>query len=338
MRILHLTFHQGLTNEMNSLSKELGVEIVTKRFQDGVSQGSAIYSVGKAKATAAWEKYKDYYMQFDVIITSDTVPISRVFLQNGWPEIPGKRLIIWVCNRFDYFDQASRDCLFPDREYYELIRQANFRKNVHIMGYTKFENHYGKYIKNTNFGNDVTTPIGILSNGVWNYKSNPEQMIGNTMKKDTFFVPPYHNDTIFMKLSDKLNELGIPNFNGRYNGPLELADFKGIIHIPYAWSNLALFEAWQLGVIYFIPSLQFIKRMTKMGNFFWSPPLVEPLLHLSEWYDPQHSSLFVYFNSWEDLQNKIKTTDYPAMKDKIQEYGRQHKERTLKKWREILDL
>lgn len=337
-KILHLGFHKGLENELYSVAKELDLNLTYKYFQDGISKGCAVYSVGHDKAIKAWNTFREYYMKFDIIITSDTAPISRVFLQNGWPELPGKKLIIWVCNRFDYYDHATKDCLFPDREYFELIRTANRRKNVHIMGYTAFENHYGKYIKNVNFGNDITKPIGSLSGRVWNYKSDPNKLKNGKKISDLFFVPPYHNDTIMMNLPEKLKELGIDAFTGRYNGPLELADFKGVIHIPYAWSNLALFEAFQLGIIYFIPSRKFMEQISKTKNFFWSPPFRRELLHLSEWYDHINKDVFVFFDSWKDLQEKIKTTDYNKQKNTIIEFGKRHKEQTLNKWKKLLGI
>lgn len=338
LKILHLGFHKGLANELYSIAKELDLKLIYKSFHDGVSKGSAVYSVGHEKAKKAWDTFKDYYMKFDIIITSDTCPISRVFLQNGWPEIPGKKLIIWVCNRFDYYDKASKDCLFPDREYYDLIRQANKRKNVHIMGYTAFENFYGKFIRNVNFGNDVTEPIGMLSDKVWNYKSNPNRIINGKPIKDLFFIPPYHNDTKLINMASKCKSLKIPCYNGRYNGPLELADFKAVIHIPYAWSNLALYECFQLGVIYFIPSLKFIQDLSKNRKFFWSPPFNTKWLYLSEWYNEKHKHLFVYFDNWEDLNKKIKTTNYSEMKKRIINFGKQHKEITLTKWKKLIGI
>ena len=338
LKILHLGFHKGLENELYSVADELKVDLVFKRFQDGVSKGSAIYSVGHDKAVKAWEIFKDYYMKFDIIITSDTAPISRVFLQNNWDNYPNKKLIIWVCNRFDYFDRASKDCLFPDREYFDLIRSINSRKNVHIMGYTKFENYYAKYMKRVNFGNDITRPIGMLSKKVWNYKSQPDREINDKKIKNMFFVPSYHNDTIFMNLSAQLDRLEISNYTGRYNGPLELRDFKGVIHIPYAWSNLALFEAFQLGIIYFIPSKKLIETFARKGKFFWSPPLDIKLFHLSEWYDPRHEDLFIFFDSWSDLKKKVEITNYEEQRKKILEFGKKHKKETLSKWKKLLNI
>ena len=136
----------------------------------------------------------------------------------------------------------------------------------------------------------------------------------------------------------KLSELGIASYTGRYNGPLELADFKGVVHIPYAWSNLALFESFQLGIIYFIPSKKFIESICQNRRFFWSPPFNKSLLHLSEWYNDEHKSLFVYFDSWQDLQNKIKNTNYEAKRNHIIEFGKKHKKTTLSKWRRLLNV
>ena len=335
-KVLHLGFHKGLENDLYSIAKELNIDLTFQRFDDGISKGSAVYSVGHEKAVNAWKVYKDYYMKFDIIITSDTAPICRVFLQNNWPEIPGKKLIIWVCNRFDYCDTASRDCLFPDQEYFDLIRGAKQRKNVDIMGYTKFENYYAKHMRSIDIGDKIMKPNGLLSEKVWDYKINKNRQIDGKYARDLFFVPPYHNDKIMMNVSKKLNELGINNFNGRYNGPLELSEFKGVIHIPYAWSNLALFEALQLGIIYFIPSQQFMKELCKKSNFFFSPPFHADLLHLSEWYDKDNEEVFVYFDSWDDLQIKVNTTNYQEKRNIIYEFGQKHKDITLTKWKALL--
>ena len=71
--------------------------------------------------------------------------------------------------------------------------------------------------------------------------------MGNTKtiiedKKETFFIPQYHNETIMINLSEILNKYGIKNFNNRHQGFNDLIEFKGIITIPYAWSTWALFE------------------------------------------------------------------------------------------------
>lgn len=297
MKILHLSFHTGCQNDIQYVCNNLNndIELTFMRFDDGETKDNEIYNVTHSRAEKAWNKYKDYYNTFDTIITSDTAPISRVFLQNNW----NKKLIIWICNRFDYSHGTGSG--FPDQEYYDLIRSAKDRENVHIIGYTAFENYYAKHIRNVDIGEEVITPIGKISDVYKNFTSTKLED-----KENTLFVGPYHNDNIMINLHKILINLGLKVYNGRYNGPLDLAEFKGVVHIPYAWSNLALFEALQLGIQYYIPSIEFLDELIKDKDFFWSPPFRRDVLHLSEWYNDINKKYIVYFDSWDDLIHKIK--------------------------------
>lgn len=329
MKLLHLSFHRGCQNDIEYVCNQLKIDLTFREFDDGVSIGNDKYNITYLKAKSAWDKYKDFYNQFDCIITSDTTPISRVFLQNNWK----KKLIIWICNRFDYAHQPDAEKIgFPDQEYYDLINDCKNRDNVHIIGYTPFENYYANTIRKLSIGNEIIKPIGNVSEVYKNYNSTK---IEN--KDETFFIGPYHNDNIMMNLKEKVESLGIKSYNGRYNGPLDLAEFAGVIHIPYAWSNLALFEAIQLGIIYFIPSLNFLKEIKKDKDFFWSPPYREEVIDLSEWYCDEYKDILVYFNSWEDLKNKINYTILKLQKQKIKKNGVEHKLLMLNKWEKCIN-
>jgi len=335
LKVLHLTFHNGCKMEIESLSKELGFELETmfipdipkERF-DGITVTSDRYNIDEHKASEIWNRNKDYFFQFDLIITSDTAPLSRIFLQNNF----SNPLIIWVCNRFDYVDAGSLTSNFPDPEYYDLIRNSKNFKNVKIISYTAFEHVYAKIYRNVNVWNELIKPIGFVDS------SSYQSIIpSNVDKSSTFYVPCYHNDTIFMNLSNTLTDLGISNYCGRYNGPLDLKGFKGIIHIPYAWSNLALFENMAIGQIYFIPSARFLCELSRTGNFFWSPPFSERYLSYSEWYCPENKDIFVFFDSWADLVQKINSTEYLKSKELIIEKYKQHKKTMLEKWRSLIN-
>ena len=326
MKVLHLSFHQGCQNDIQYISEKLGFELEFMTFTDGVTKDNEIYNITKERAQIAWDNYKDYYNKFDCIITSDSAPISRVFLQNNW----SKKLIIWICNRFDYCHGSNSG--FPDEEYYELIRSVKNRKNVEIIGYTDFENYYANYIRNCDIGFNIIKPIGVLSSNNQNYTST---IVEN--KEETFFVGPYHNDNIMMDLASKLKELNIPVYQGRYNGPKDLSEFKGIVHIPYAWSNLALFEAINLGIIYFIPSFEFIKKISIKNNFWFQDfQFFNDNLKLSEWYCKENNDIFIYFDSWEDLVVKTKNTNFKEKKQIILELGEKFKKNKLEKWKNII--
>ena len=110
MKLLHITFHKGCELEIEYVFKILGHTVETWRYDDGETiseswrfdngktNSESTYKINYVTAQTYWEKYKDFFNTFDGIITSDTCPTSRPFLQNNW----SKLLIIWVCNRFDY--------------------------------------------------------------------------------------------------------------------------------------------------------------------------------------------------------------------------------------------
>ena len=89
MKILHITYHNGCKITLDYVAQSLRHEITTQ-FADWN------YNIGHNRAIDVWNKHKDYYNQFDIIITSDTCPLARIFLQNNY----SGKLIIWICNRF----------------------------------------------------------------------------------------------------------------------------------------------------------------------------------------------------------------------------------------------
>ncbi|MDX8430972.1 MAG: hypothetical protein SNF33_04115 [Candidatus Algichlamydia australiensis] len=331
-KVLHITFHKGCAKEFEFVADELDLDLTTlfvhklgpKEF-DGVAKGSALYNVGHDRAKRVWDLHKEMFESYDLIVTSDTAPLSRIFLQNGWK----KPLIIWVCNRFDYVAKCALDCSFPDKEYYHLIASTKKRPNVKVFSYTPYEHRYAKVVRGVDAWSDTIKPTG----GGSPYCGDRSPIPATVDRSETFFIPPYHNDTHFMNLSAKLTSLGIPNYRGRYSGPEDLASFKGIVHIPYAWSNLALFENLRNGLIYFIPSKKFLLRLSKMSNFFWSPPFRREFVEDSEWYNPEYKDLFVFFDSWKDLKKRVETTDYLAMQERIMQFSKQHQKEMLEKWR-----
>lgn len=317
MKILHVSFHKGCIGDINNVARLLSLDI-------SVMKADWDYLITHDRAAAIWDKYKEYFNTFDIILTSDTAPLSRIFLQNNY----SGKLIIWICNRFDY---PNRDG-FPDSEYFSLWNNNLNNKKIKLISYTPFEYLYARQ-RGVNLSDFTIKPIsGITQKEL--VSSIPESVD----KKSTFFIPPYHNDTIYMNLHQKCLSMGISCYTGRYSGPLDLQDFKGIIHIPYAWSNLALFEGINLGIPYLIPSSDFLIELSRISNFFWSPPFQIPNLKYSEWYCEEFSNVFVYFNSWEDLSKKIKSINYEEIKNNLKIISKKHHITQLEKWSKIFNI
>lgn len=336
LKVLHLTFHKGCQKEVEALAKEFDMDLTTwfipdlpPEWFDGKTSGSVLYNIGRERAERIWNKHRNFFEAFDLVITTDTAPLSRIFLQNEWK----KPLIIWICNRFDYFDNATLDCSFPDQEYYDLFDSAHLQENVRVVAYTLFE-HFYALNKGVDTGTLTITP------GLTIHPEPKESGIpAHIHKPDTFFLPPYLNETSYMNLSQHCTSLGIPNYCGRYCGPHDLKDFKGIIHLPYAWSNLALFENLQNGMVYFIPSPDFFLTMLSDSSYFHTDMAFikdKKYLHLSEWYSPKLQPYLIYFDSWKDLQDKISKTNYADYRGRIKIYAQKYRAELIKKWGRLL--
>ena len=322
MKILHVTYHKGCKISIDFICNCLGHEIETQ-------MATWNYNIGKERANEIWEKYKDYYNSFDCIITSDTAPLARIFLQNGF----SKKLIIWVCNRFDYADQATNDCRFPDSDFYELFRKASSLPNVHIRSYTKFEHEYADKYRNVFWGDEVFRPCNEIK-----FFSDSDFFPDGQKKSDVFLITRYHNDNYLLDLKLECDSRGIPNFRGEYKGPGDIHGINGIIHIPYAWSNLALFENWSMGNVYLIPSKKFLLELSKNSNFFWSPPFDKDFIESSEWYLPEHKDLFIYFDSFDNLKQLSENTDLINEKrNKVIEFSKKHSQSCILQWKKILN-
>ena len=46
--------------------------------------------------------------------------------------------------------------------------------------------------------------------------------------------------------------------------------------------------------------------------------------------------ILVYFNSWEDLQEKVKTTDYKAKTENMLNFAKKHHDKMLDRWNNII--
>lgn len=338
LKILHLTFHRGCALDFQEVGRELDLDVTTwyimspdipRNNLDGVTIGNENFNMTHDRAQCVWDLHKDYFEQFDVIVTSDTAPLSRIFLQNNWK----KPLIIWVCNRFDYSDLETSDDTFPDIAYYKMFHAARALPNVRIIAYTAYERLYATR-RGIDFGPLLIKPVGLKAS-----PTVPADFVSNVPssvdKKNTIFLNPrFTQQEQEDYVHHMCNERGIKTYSGVYNGPDDLIGFKGVIYFPYAWSNIALFENLQRGIVHFVPTPQFVLSEFKANK----PVRVFTIqdFEYCEWYDPTMRHLFVYFNSWEDLQHKIKTTNYQALSHHVKEYARIHRAEMLARWNGIL--
>lgn len=340
LKVLHLCFHIGCVREIEGVAQALSIDLTSWNihdlppfFFDEVGEGNCLYNIGHDRAQRIWRKHRHFFNQFDVIITSDTAPLSRIFLQNGWK----KPLIIWVSNRFDWHAGGENlDCHFPDEEYYDLMRQASQSSNVFLVASTPYEIYYAKK-KNVDIGNRIIKACAC-------YLSEPRE-------KGTASEIYIHQRTDNVQadnlqgfsFSQFVREVGIPTACYRYDSVealQELGRFKGVLYLPYQWYAISLFETLQLQLPTFVPSERMLTALIKKASYFFDHSdelLHERLFALTEWYNPEVRNLFIYFDNWEDLRLKAQQ-DLSAVRRRMADYALKHRQEMLQRWKEVFDL
>lgn len=145
------------------------------------------------------------------------------------------------------------------------------------------------------------------------------------------------NDKQKNYLLEQCKNHNISVYCGRYNGPYDLKDFKGILYMPKQWSNLALFENIYNGLVHFVPSQKFIRDAAVQNLPILYCTLDATYFVESEWYRKENESLFVYFDSWEDLAEKVRTTDYKKRSEIIKQFAAQHRQTMLARWKMVFN-
>ena len=280
-------------------------------------------------------------------------------LQHGWPGAGSRtRLLLWVCNRFDYG-------VVGDEEYYALLRAAAANPRVTLVAYTPFEHSYAREVRGVAWASAaLLRPIGLFAD-----KAGPDAVARleaaprGAERGRSFFVTPKVNEAR-LGLPAALRALGVPVWTpGTWPHTAErwagancdarcaaaaVASFRATIHVPYAPSTFALFEQAQAGRLTFVPSVPLMLQWAAHEQLFFqatptdfvstgrgTAPLSRQHLEATEYYDPLNAELFVYFDSLADLQRKLAETDYAAREVRLRAWAERHTNTTSQRWQTL---
>ena len=343
MKVLHISHHLGCMRDHAYIYHTLGFECKFWKFHSG------LFRITADIAKTIWIERKDYFNSFDYIVTSDTAPLSRIFMENIH-ELKAK-IVVWICNRFDYNMEG-------DNSFYDIFNRISIyhKDKFKIIAYSDFESIYCRY-KGIGDISDIITPIGInlieldanidsldIFNKSYTDDSNAKnKYIKNSELENKVFIPIYGNDNIFFNLNNILKTNNIECFNGGYSHPSDLKQCRLMVTFPDAYSKLITFETIQNGIVVFLPSEDFLIRLHPTWNngrqYWFNSPfgnLNHETLELCEWY--RYKNCRVYFNSIEDLIDKIKTISIEEIEEKkrwCSIYAKELKNINIEKWRRV---
>ena len=147
MKILHISHHVGCMRDHAYVYDQFKFEYTFWKFPKHV------FNISKELANEFWNKKKDYFNTFDYIVTSDTAPLSRIFMENINELKPV--VVVWICNRFDY-------SMENDNSFYNIFKNIsiNYKHKFKIIPYSDFESIWCNSKGIINLLHTIT-PIGI---------------------------------------------------------------------------------------------------------------------------------------------------------------------------------
>ncbi|KAJ1482289.1 hypothetical protein T484DRAFT_1804173 [Baffinella frigidus] len=218
-----------------SVGEALGIGIDFEVFpsESVPDDGCAKYNVDRPTSARMWGEHGARWMHYDVVITSDTAAIARTFMEDGaaWLREGGHggrggKLVVWVCNRFNYRcegpdggDAPRPRPAFPEPEWYALYARAaegGLGRNVAVVPYNAFEAVWAR-LHQVPISSAPVKPTGLKS------RLNASTLLGGGGSPITvpwprpellggmFFLPARNNDR-FMEVQCAM--LGLACFRG----------------------------------------------------------------------------------------------------------------------------
>jgi hypothetical protein len=328
-KVLHISHHIGCFRDQQYILNKLGLHVDNHKFTDNV------FRITKEIADDFWNKNEELFNSYDYILISDTAPLSRPFLQNI--EKLNPKLIIWICNRFDY-------AMLGDIEYYELFRNATNNPKITIVASTLFEKLWCLQHGSNIMFNPVINPLGKHDSDLNIPRANVfNEMYGEAkgLPDADVFVPFYHNDNQFFKMADYLRSNDLSVCNGTFYSPSQLNKYFAFVTLPDTFCKWFSFEAIHNNIPVLLPSVELLMKLSKQGNYLFNITgylgaeiLTEDLAKLSEWYNPKLEKCRYYFDSIEEIPNIIKALKNCDKHD-FTKYSTMIESETLDKWKLI---
>jgi hypothetical protein len=147
----------------------------------------------------------------------------------------------------------------------------------------------------------------------------------------------------------------------------QLADYKGVVHIPYNISTMSIFEQYTANIPLFFPSWKFLYTLREtfaangvLSETSWNqvhrllprstifPGLDDPnnftntvgmmnWARLADFYDEENMPHIQYFDSFEHLEELLQTVDTVKISKAMREYNHKRKKRIYDAWTRILE-
>ena len=312
---LHISFHDRTIHSINNVYKNLGKKIYTEK-------STLPLYISKDDANRIWDYFSKYYKQFSTIIITDTVMLARPFLQNmDKHEI---NIIVYITNRFNWGIWG-----FEDNDYYQTYSTMSKNPRVKFIADNMYDQYFASLYE-INFLFPIIRHQSVVIDSP------------NLSFDEKVFV--YNRGTKVEKYIENVSynyEIFGENYQ-RYRDINHILEFKCFLHLPYQTNIMSLWENLGYGVVYFIPSQSLLEKWIYTEDwYYWEEqhkpePIKSNSIKLSEWYSDYTKDLFIYFDSWDDFHEKLKTTNIKEKRLTIINFMKKHNEIYNNIWKQLL--
>lgn len=347
LRFFNLDLHISVIADVKDIFESLGHEVVDwsisghtwvfERNRDSVEivNEKTWKNLSQEMCDKFYERYKDYLSEFDGFIITHNASFSLLY------EKFNKPIIIVNSSRYENpFTAQPKKWNWLNNYLIEGIKN----QKIFIVSNNKGDQAYLKYYT----GIESTHIPSLCLYTDAKYTGNKDGFIFKFIAKF-----PISNK---LKNSNLMQNHQLPDTGYKWE---DLYDFKGIVHFPYQISTMSLFEQYSANIPLFFPSKEFLvelqlnfpKYILNQLSFSKKPPIsieddlnnINNLKVLSFWidnadyYDENNMPHIQYFDSFQELEYLLQTTNCEALSRKMEKYNIQRKEKVFKQWKEILE-
>lgn len=286
-----------------------------------------------------YERYKDELSVYDAFIVTHTPSFALLYREFNKP------VITVASTRYEApFSGSKRHWEWLNDSIQDLSR----RQLLTRVANNKYDQQYCQLFTGLSWTH-IPSYCGHI-NVLW----NPEQ-------------PSFLVDSRMLTVRLKNVSLVHKKSLGRFEWA-DLVKYAGIIVIPYNASIMSIFEYYTAGIPLFFPSRKFCMELYEdcsgLGvlsdlswlqisgatdgsvlpagendpNHYKNPEVVEHWLGHADWYDREWMPYIIHFDSFADLEEKIKSADLAGISEKMRLHNQIRKQKIEMLWNQELNI
>ncbi len=185
-------------------------------------------------------------------------------------------------------------------------------------------------------------------------------IVSSTCPSHEGSVTYFYNNEVNLGVADMLRARGFKVYHGRYGDAEEASRFKALVRVPNNYMTTAFHQLLAAGTVMLVPSRSFLLSLANLSGFWWNThwdvdshrelfetsrqwscpeqfsTLSPETLEYAYEYDERHAEGLVYFESWDDLENKLRTTDFGAARQRALSLSNVLTKESLDQWAALL--